>query len=267
MSVTHGSRLVFPRTRISRADVFAYYRDVARWMLPALADRPLAVELWPKGLSHRSQLRQSPGVDGPEKLLRLVNQGALTFHAWSSRAAHLAEPDWAAFNLQASGRGFEAVVEVALTLRGLLEELGLFCLPKTSGLAGLHILVPLAPGHSHEDARRFTLAIARTLARGLPDRVTLEGAAGRRKGRVYVDVAHNGRGKTLVAPYSLRGVEGAPASAPLRWSELTRWLDPSGFTLRTMRERLERVGDLFAPALATPQRIPHFEADSAKRGP
>ncbi|HYO56558.1 hypothetical protein [Archangium sp.] len=46
----------------------------------------------------------------------------------------------------------------------------------------------------------------------------------------------------LVAPYSLRGVDGAPSSAPLKWSEVTR--------------RLDSVGDLFAPALASTQKLP-----------
>ncbi len=64
-----------------------------------------------------------------------------------------------------------------------------------------------------------------------------------------MDWLQNGFGKTIVAPYSLRGIDGAPVSAPLRWSEVTRRLDPQRFNLRTMRARLDRIGDLFAPAL------------------
>ncbi len=68
----------------------------------------------------------------------------------------------------------------------------------------------------------------------------------------------NGEGKTIIAPYSLRGVEDAPFSAPLKWSEVTRKLDPKRFTLRTLRERLDKVGDLFAPVLTARQRLPRF---------
>jgi bifunctional non-homologous end joining protein LigD len=66
----------------------------------------------------------------------------------------------------------------------------------------------------------------------------------------------NGYGKTMVAPYSLRAADGAPVSAPLRWSEVTKKLDPSRFTLRTMPERLAKMGDLFAPVRGKGIKIP-----------
>ena len=66
----------------------------------------------------------------------------------------------------------------------------------------------------------------------------------------------NAMGKTVVAPYSIRALEGAPVSAPLIWTEVTASLNPMDFNLRTIPSRLEKVGDLLAPALSGRQRLP-----------
>ncbi len=89
------------------------------------------------------------------------------------------------------------------------------------------------------------------MAAELRDIATTERAINKRYGRLYIDAGQNGRGKTVVAPYSLRAVEAASFSAPLKWSEVTRRLDPSRFNLKTVRKRLDAVGDLFAPVLTT----------------
>ena len=82
----------------------------------------------------------------------------------------------------------------------------------------------------------------------------------KRGGRLYLDEMQNARGKTMVAPYSLRAVDGAPFSAPLTWSEVNRKLDPQRFTLKTLQKRLDAVGDLFAPAMKGRQKLPSLQA-------
>ena len=72
----------------------------------------------------------------------------------------------------------------------------------------------------------------------------------RRQGKVYLDFLQNRRGQTLAAPYSVRPRPGAPVSTPLDWSEVNARLDPSKFTLRTIRKRLEKTGDLWKPVLS-----------------
>jgi bifunctional non-homologous end joining protein LigD len=118
--------------------------------------------------------------------------------------------------------------------------------------------VPLAPGHTYDDAQAFALSVGETVVQKLPQ-VTLERAKEKRKGRLYFDCLQNGYGKTVIAPYSLRGVDGAPVSTPLRWSEVTPSLDPKRFNLRTVPARLKEVGDLFAPALRQGVRLPRFK--------
>jgi bifunctional non-homologous end joining protein LigD len=80
-----------------------------------------------------------------------------------------------------------------------------------------------------------------------PNEVSLEAQAETRKGRLYLDHLQNFMGKSLVLPYSLRAANGAPASTPLEWGEVTKKLDPKAFGLRNLRARLDVKGDLAAP--------------------
>ncbi len=58
-----------------------------------------------------------------------------------------------------------------------------------------------------------------------------------------------------MAPYSIRAQDGAPVSTPLAWSEVTEQLDPRAFTIRTVPDRVAKLGDLFAIARTGGGRI------------
>lgn len=279
--LTHPDRLLWPRDGITKRQLADYYAAVSEPLLRALADRPLALEHWHEGIDAPSVFKQNvprhapawlrvvdvpartkPGsvhhlvVDRPEALAWLAQNAALTLHMASSRAPTLDQPDWVVFDLDpAEGRGIEQTIPVALVLRRVFEQLGLPSVPKTSGKRGLHVLVPLARGHGHEEALAFAQAIAGAVARELPE-VTLDRAKNRRRGRLYLDTLQNGYGKTIVAPYSPRAIDGAPVSAPLAWSEVSKRLDPMRYTMKTMPKRLDEMGDLFAPALELGVHLP-----------
>jgi bifunctional non-homologous end joining protein LigD len=276
--LTHPERVLYPADGLTKADVFAYYRSVASVLLPVLRDRPLALQRWPAGIhapgffrqgtpdlpdwaptmriQHEGKVLPHVNVVSEEVLLLLANRSALTLHMWSSHKPRLDSPDWVVFDLDPGKGGWDSVITVATALRAHLEELGLESLPKTSGKRGLHVLVPVAPGHTYERTQAFANAVVDMLERELGDIATTERSISKRGGRLYLDAGQNARGKTVVAPYSLRGVDGAPFSAPLKWSEVTRRLDPKRFNLRTLARRLDAVGDLFAPALAGTQKLP-----------
>jgi bifunctional non-homologous end joining protein LigD len=155
----------------------------------------------------------------------------------------------------AKGKGIEQAIEAAIIIRGLLEHLELPSVPKTSGKRGIHVFIPLAPGYTHEEAADFACSIGAAVAEQVPS-ITMERAIASRRGRLYLDCLQNGYGKTIVAPYSPRGIDGAPVSAPLRWEEVTKKLDPKRFNIRTMPRRLAKVGDLFAPLLRSGAKLP-----------
>jgi bifunctional non-homologous end joining protein LigD len=141
------------------------------------------------------------------------------------------------------------VVKVAQTLHGMLDELELPSYVKTSGATGLHILLPLGARYSHEDTRNFARLLALMAVDALPDIATIARPIQSRGGKVYVDFGQNGHGLTIVAPYSVRPLPGAPASCPLRWSEVTASLDPSRFTIVTLPKRFRTMDDPLAPVL------------------
>ena len=62
----------------------------------------------------------------------------------------------------------------------------------------------------------------------------------------------SGRGKIIVAPFSVRPRPGAPVSMPIEWSKVTKKLDPGRFTIRTAVAQLARRGDPLRGVLDDP---------------
>ncbi len=281
--LTNPGRLLYPKDRITKQDVADYYEAISAPLLHALEGRPLAVIHWNQGIEKSRWFQQNTGddappwatvvdtptktkrgharhlvADRPETLRWLAQHSALELHMWHSRMNSLTQPDWVLFDLDpAEGRGIDQAIEVAQILRGMFERLGLPSVVKTSGKRGLHVLVPLAAGHTYDDAQSFALQVGETLAKQVKE-ITLERSLSKRKGRLYFDCMQNGYGKLFIAPYSLRGIAGAPVSAPLKWAEIEVGLDPSTFNLRTMAARLKKVGDLFEPARTQGVRLPRY---------
>ena len=60
----------------------------------------------------------------------------------------------------------------------------------------------------------------------------------------------NRKGLTIASAYSVRPRPGASVSVPLRWRELDQEIGPEDFNVRTMTQRLQDVGDLWAACRA-----------------
>jgi bifunctional non-homologous end joining protein LigD len=285
VTITHPDRVLYPRDGITKQDVADYYDALSEPMIRALRDRPLALEHWNEGIDRPSWFHQDVGrgappwvttidtptrttahksvrhlvVDKPETLRWLAQMSVLTIHMWASRGASLDEPDWLVFDLDpAKGKGFEQAIDAALVVRRLLDNLRLPSVPKTSGKRGIHIFIPLAGGYTHEEANEFACSISAAVASKVPE-FTMERALNKRQGRLYLDCMQNAYGKTMVAPYSLRAIDGAPVSAPLKWEEVTKKLDPKKFNLRTMPDRVAKVGDLFARVFEERVKLPELK--------
>jgi len=91
----------------------------------------------------------------------------------------------------------------------------------------------------------------------VPELVSWEWRKDRRRGLARLDYTQNAINKTLVAPFSARPAPGAPVSVPIAWDELDDPdLRPDRWTLRTVVDRLEVVGDPLAPLIGRPQELP-----------
>ena len=267
-------KVYWPREGYTKGDLLAFYEQVADYLLPYLRDRPVHMNRFPDGIGGKSFFqRQAPAgipdwvelveVDARHTrqfvcndlrtLLHLVNLGSIELHPWLSRRGSLEVPDFAVLDLDAKETGFGTAVRVARTAGKVLRGIGLRPAIKTSGASGLHIYVALVAGYSYDQVRLFMEAVARVVARELPDIASVERLPSGRGGKVYVDFLQNRRSATVVPPYVARPVPGARVSMPLEWDELDGGLHPDRFTIANVPELLDRRGDLFRATLTDRQ--------------
>jgi bifunctional non-homologous end joining protein LigD len=246
-SFTNLDKIFWPGEGITKGDLIEYYRAVSPWMLPYLKDRVLVLDRYPNGITGKSFFQKELGNAGPiicdreEVLLSLVNLGAIPFHIESSRLSVPDQPDWCILDLDPKTAPFAHVVEIALAIRELCEEIELEGFIKTSGGSGLHVLLPMGGLFGHDQTRQLAEVLAQLIVKRLPRIATTARSIAARQGRVYVDALQNGRGKLLAAPYAVRPRPGAPASTPLTWDEVNGRLDVSAFNLKTLPKRLKKL--------------------------
>ena len=268
--ITHPDKVLFPDDGITKGALAAYYQAIASIMLPHIRGRPVTMERYPSGIGRKGFIQKdvSKGfpawlerVEVPKKdgtvhhplaedarsLLWLANQNCITPHVWTSRAPDLFHPDICVFDLDPSRDDPDALRSAALALRDLLDELGLQSWVKTSGSKGFHIVVPLDTKADFGAVHRFAHTVGTVLVSRHPTRLTQEFSKSDRGGRILVDTGRNGYSATFAAPYAVRAKAGAPISAPCTWAEVQEGkVHPQTFTMRTIADRIDAVGDLWS---------------------
>jgi bifunctional non-homologous end joining protein LigD len=281
VEITHADKVFWPAERYTKGDLIDYYETIAPWMLPYLKDRPVMLTRYPDGIEGKSFFQKdAPGyvpqwirrvriysedskreisyfiLESADALKYIANMGAIPIHIWSSRAPALGSPDWLLFDIDPKGSTTIAAVRVAQETAAVLRSAGMRPYVKTSGQAGIHVVVGLKPGYTYDQARMFCEAVARVVVARIPGVATVLRTPAARKGKVYIDYLQLGQGKTIAAPFAVRPQPGAPVSAPLKWSELRSDLDPRKFNIKTMPRRMTRLGeDPFLGALTDQQEI------------
>jgi bifunctional non-homologous end joining protein LigD len=274
VKLTNLKKIFWPADGYTKGDFVAYYERIAPLLLPYLRSRPLVLTRYPDGITGKSFFQKdapefTPAwvrteriyskdagreidyfvVDDVASLQYVANSGAIPLHLWASRLGSLERPDWLVLDLDPKGAPFTDVVKVARALHRILDDLGLPSYPKTSGATGLHILIPLGARYSYDEVRTFARLLAVLGVEAEPKISTIARPLHARGGKVYIDFGQNGHGQTIVAPFSLRPLPGAPASCPLAWSEVTARLDPARFTMTTVPRRFDKMADPLAPVL------------------
>jgi bifunctional non-homologous end joining protein LigD len=272
--ITHSDRVLFPADGITKGDLAAYYAGVADAMTPHVRDRPLNLWRWNAGIEGELVVQQqiprgAPDwvrrVDVPKRgrgggtvthavggeaatLVWLANQNSVTIHAWNSRADRPDRPDRIVFDLDPPpDSSFQVVREAALTLGDVLRGMGLEPFAMVTGSKGIHVVAPLRRGMPADEVRERAGTIGEEVAAADPDRLTTAWRKEKRGGRVLVDTARNTYAQTVVAPYAVRALPGAPVATPLEWDELhDPGLKARGWTLRTIPDRLAEHGDPWA---------------------
>jgi bifunctional non-homologous end joining protein LigD len=269
-------KIFWPEEGFTKGDLVAYYRAIAPWLLPWLRERPVVLTRYPDGVTGKSFFQKdAPSFvpdwlrtermwseqaqreidyfvcDDEPSLLYLANMAAIPLHVWASRVGSLERPDWCVIDLDPKEAPFAHVVQVALALHRLCDEIGLPHYVKTSGSSGLHVLIPLGRQLTYEQSRSLGELLSRVVVTREPEIATVTRQVQRRDGKVYLDYVQNGHGRLIVAPYSVRPLPGAPVSMPLRWDEVNDALDLRAFTIGTAPARMAELGeDPCIPVLA-----------------
>ena len=269
VAVTNLEKVFFPGPGLTKGDLIQYYADLAPYVLNHVERRPMQMKRHPNGVAgdffyqkrvpnpHPDWLEtvhisypsgneaDFPVVTDAAGLVWIANLGCIEMHTWHSRVPDVPKPDYMLIDLDPSeGNPWEHVREIAMVVKEVLDELKLPSYPKTSGVSGLHILTPIVIELPFPEVRRFAKAVAVEIANRVPKIATTTWVVKDRTG-VFVDYGQNAFDRTIASAYSIRPMADARASAPLRWDEVPD-VRPEAFTLKTMRDRVAKVGDLTA---------------------
>ncbi|MGH8012739.1 MAG: DNA ligase D [Candidatus Binataceae bacterium] len=279
--LTNLGKVFWPADGYTKGDLVAYYESIALWMLPYLRDRPVILTRYPNGIDGKSFFQKDAPAFAPdwirketiyaedaqrqiayfiiesaETLAYIANSASIPIHMWSSRIPHLERPDWLLFDIDPKGATTREAVLVARAVIAALDEIGMRAYVKTSGQMGLHVMVGLVPEYTYIQARMFAEMVARVIVARIPELATIVRDIAARRGRAYIDYLQLGHSKTIVAPFAVRPVTGAPVSAPLRATELKPALDPSQYNIKTIQPRMARFKrDPFIGVLTDQQRL------------
>lgn len=268
VAISHADRPVFPEAGYTKRDLARHYADVGPVMVPHVRGRPLALQVYPRGIAERGHfLKDVPGhfpgwiatAEVPKReggtirhalgndaatFVYLAGQNAVTPHVWTARADRLEQPDRVILDLDPSGGSFDDVRAAARAAGELLRDLGLEPFAMTTGSRGLHVVAPLRRTAAYDEVHAFARELGEQLVARDPDGLTVEFRRVKRGDRIYVDVGRNAYGQHAVAPYAVRALPAAPVATPLAWEELDdEALDPQGWTIATIGERLAAAGD------------------------
>jgi DNA ligase D-like protein (predicted polymerase) len=270
LTVTHPDKVVFAahggRPPITKLDLIEYYLSVADGALRGVADRPMILKRFVKGITEEAvfqkrapakrpdyvdvaELKYASGTSAAEAVIRdaaglawAVNVGCVDLNPHPTRSGDLAHPDELRVDLDPMpGVDWQQIVAVALVAREVLEDHGLTAWPKTSGSRGFHIYARIEPRWPFKFVRLAAQTIAREVERRAPDLATSRWWKEEREG-VFVDFNQNAFDRTVASAYSVRATPDARVSTPLRWDEVPD-CRAEAFTVATVPARYAEIGD------------------------
>jgi bifunctional non-homologous end joining protein LigD len=278
--ITHPDRVLYPEEGLTKLDLAEYYEQIADWILPYVAGRPLTLVRCPEGragkcfyqkhltgslpdavrgvmVQEKQEREEYVVIDDLAGLVSLVQMGVLEMHPWPAREDKLERPDMLVFDLDpGEGVAWSRVIQGAKEARDRLEALGLKSFLRTTGGKGLHVVAPLARRNTWDELKAFAKGFADRMVHDSPGTYIATMSKDKRRGKVFVDYLRNQRGATAIASYSTRARVGATVSMPLAWNEVTGRLDPEKFNVETTPKRLSaRAADPWADFSAIRQSL------------
>jgi DNA ligase D-like protein (predicted polymerase) len=273
VAITHPDKPVFPptaqRSAITKRDLIDYYLSVAGGALRGVADRPMILKRFVKGIGCEAvfqkrapakrpdwidvaELRYASGTSAAEAVIHdaaglvwAVNLGCVDFNPHAVRAGDLDHPDELRIDLDPMpGIEWAQILDVAAVVREVLDDHGLTPWPKTSGSRGFHVYARIAPHWPFAQVRLAAQTVAREVERRAPQLATSQWWKQERH-VVFVDFNQNAKDRTMASAYSVRANADAQVSTPLRWDEVSG-CRPEQFTVDTVGVRFAELGDPWA---------------------
>ncbi|MBU1605216.1 MAG: DNA ligase D, partial [Alphaproteobacteria bacterium] len=206
VAISSRERVIFPDSEQTKGELADYYEAIAPIMLPWAGERPVSLVRCPQGRAkkcffqkhdsgalgdavHPVAITEKDGgsedylyVEDVRGLLQCVQMGTIEFHGWGSRSGAVEQPDRMVFDLDPDeGLDFGDVKSAATDIRDRLADLGLVSFAMLSGGKGIHVVVPLTPGHDWDAHKDFSRRFAEALSLAEPERFTATMSKAKRK--------------------------------------------------------------------------------------
>jgi bifunctional non-homologous end joining protein LigD len=290
LKLTNLDKVLYPVAGFTKGQIIDYYARIAPLLVPHLANRPLTLKRYPGGVNEEFFFEKNATKHRPEwvktvpiwsegnqrdvnyilandlpTLVWIANLASIELHPSLSYAEEIMCPRQLVFDLDPGPpANIVQCCQVAMWLRSIFEHFGLESFPKTSGSKGLQIYVPLNTKTHYDETKPFAHAMARLLENEHRDLVVSDMKKAIRTNKVFVDWSQNDEHKTTVSVYSLRARERPTVSTPVTWEEVQATLKKKDagllvFESDQVLERVDKLGDLFAPVLTLKQKLPKLE--------
>lgn len=275
VKLSNLDKIYWPKEEIKKGDLISYYNKIAKCILPYLKNKPLSLNRHPNGIDKPSFFQKDTNLDqlpswaktakmhsestdkeidyllcnDEASLLYIANLGCIEINPWLSNFQKPNTPDFMVIDLDPDTNTFSEVIETALVVKTIYDEMGIISFVKTSGSTGIHIYVYVGAVYEYDFVKNFAQFIAQKTHEKLPDLTSLERSPIKRKGKIYIDFLQNRRGQTIAAPYSVRPKPGATVSFPITWEEVNEDLDMNSFHLKNvpdlLKDRKDAWKDIF----------------------
>jgi len=287
LKLTNLDKVFYPATGFTKGQVIDYYARIAPVLVPHLAGKPLTLKRYPNGVNeppffeknatkHRPDWVKTAPIwsEGNQRdvnyilandlatLVWVANLASIELHPSLSLATDIECPRSLVFDLDPGPpANIVQCCQVAVWLRAIFDHFKLQSFPKTSGSKGMQIYVPLNTKTSYDETKPFAHALARLLEDQHRELVVSDMKKAIRTNKIFVDWSQNDEHKTTVSVYSLRARERPTVSTPITWEEVEHTLKKKNagllvFESHQTLDRVEKMGDLFAPLLRLKQKLP-----------
>lgn len=259
VKLSSPDKVIFPKEKITKEEVFAYYEQAADLLMKELEGRLVSLVRCPDGVGGECFYQKHPNesdsygtrdvkekdgekspylvIETTEQMLRAVQMNTLEFHIWGSHADTMEKPDRMVFDLDPDeGVSLDDLKKNVRRVKELLDELGLESFLMTSGGKGYHVVVPLEPVAGFDEVHGFAKTVAAAAVQKWPKHFTDNMSKKKREGKVYLDFLRNRRGSTAICPHSLRARETASVAWPISWDALDT-TGPQDITIHNWKEQ------------------------------